>query len=82
MTKMHYVDTNAGARIISDDGDTRRMFSSYDMHQCGIAPAKSEEEAVAILASIEDDSGWDAYAEPVEDLLDGGEIIAVLEKQI
>lgn len=80
MTKMYYVRTNGFDMIVSDNGDVRRIYTSFDdIKQATNDYENREAEALAILENIEDDSSWEIFEETVEELTEGSEILAEIE---
>ena len=72
MKILYFVETSGGKMVLSDDGDTRRILFDGDEN---LFVVKDHE---AYLKQIEDDSSWEAYEEPIDELL--GEDYIVLAK--
>lgn len=74
MKKLYFVRTNAYDCIISDDGEIRRVgrdvFAGFD---------DPEAEALNILELVEDDTGWEEYAEEIDELIGDAEVLAERE---
>ena len=72
MKRLYFVETSGGKMVVSDDGETRRIL--FDGNE-NLFVVKDHE---AYLKQIEDDSSWEAYEEPIDELL--GEDYIVLAK--
>ena len=78
--KLYFVTTNAYDMVISDDGEVRRVL--VDNPACNLY--RQRERANEFLQEVEDDSGWQEFAETVDELTDWAEtrILAEIETDI
>lgn len=80
MTKYYYVRTNGMDMIVSDNGEARRVYTSFaDLPQATTDRYDRSSEAKAILLQIEDDSSWELFEESADELIADGEILAEID---
>ncbi len=81
MKKLYFVVTNGYNMCVSDDGEVRRVISNECVPQ---GSSITEAEAIEWLNTVEDDSSWECYEEPIDEFtrVFDNEVVASIESDI